>query len=267
MAASSAAAGSRGRGPARGHEPINSNKFTDDSTHEWFVWRSDCPKTTDVLTAHFRVFLKSMPAQSQVDGKRVVFSDGAVYFPWKRPATVRAAHMWVYRTVKDVIVKGGEGTWTVDAASSPPVAEEQPPVVATSLPTVPAVTWPPASSGSERGDAFPTSPALKLLRGGDQTQQTETRYQLRQELGSGAYGKVFAATVGSRQVAVKRFAADDPRQAKIDAAEVPSLPLFSSLQVVCVTAGCLGWPPGVNPGVIAHPSPHPFPPPNRPSGF
>ena len=109
-------------------------------------------------------------------------------------------------------------------------------IAATSLDHASVATWPLASAGVDRSDAFPTSPALNLLRGGDKSGMTESRYVLGEVLGKGTYGTVAAAIVGGRSVAVKRFCAEDPRQAKIDAAEVIRLRILS---LICVSAGLM----------------------------
>ena len=233
-------------GAASGHVPcpsstcgckLDGNKFSDETLHEWFVWRSECPKTAEVALAHFRTCLKSLPPQSQVDGKRAVFRDSVVFIPWKRPATVRAAHMFAYRTLKDFNFKDGEGTWMVDASDPSTVFPEVASIAATSRVDETVATWPLPSSGVDRIEAFPTSPALKLLRGGDKTGRSESRYVLGAVLGKGTYGTVVAASVGGRSVVAKRFCAEDTRQAKIDAAEVIRLRILS---LTCVSTGISG---------------------------
>jgi hypothetical protein len=50
--------------------------------------------------------------------------------------------------------------------------------------------------------------------------ESESRYELGEELGSGTFGTVFAAKVGGVQVAIKKYKAENVGQAKLDAAEV-----------------------------------------------
>ena len=135
-------------------------RFADTSPHSLFVWSSECPKTAKAALAHFRVFVKTMPPQCQVDGAKVVFTDSKVFFPWRRPATVRAAHMWAARTLKDVDFKGGTGEWTLSAAAVGPVCG----YVSASMGT-PLADTPPPSAIAPLPDAFPSSPSLKILRG------------------------------------------------------------------------------------------------------
>ena len=116
-----------------------------------------------------------------------MFKDTEVLFHWKRPATVKAVHAWAFRILKDVNFKGGDGTWEVAASiGSLPVeiatSSDGKGDVATGLSELPH-TWPRASSGIDRPECFPASPSLKLLRGGDKTFVTETRYELGPELG------------------------------------------------------------------------------------
>ena len=184
------------------------NKFTDTTLYEWFSWRSECPITFKAAVACFRVVVKTLDPRSQVDGEQVVFNESEVLFHWKRPATVKAAHAWAFRTLKDVNFKGGDGTWDLDATVGPSPVE-----IATSsgvkgVSELPH-TWPRASSGNDRPECFPASPALKLLRGGDKTYETETRYKLGVPLGSGSFGTVYSATVGGLRVAVKKFNAEE----------------------------------------------------------
>ena len=193
--------------------PEEVNRFTGQTLYDWFVWRSECPSTFKAALACFRVVLKTLAPQSQVDGGQVVFKDTEVLFHWKRPATVKAAHAWVFRFLKDVNFKGGDGTWEVAASIGPlPVEIATSSVgkgdVATCLSELPH-TWPRASSGNDRVVCFPASPTLKLLRGGDKTFETETRYKFGVELGSGSFGTVYSATIGGLRVAVKKFKAEE----------------------------------------------------------
>ena len=78
----------------------------------------------------------------------------------------------------------------------------------------------PITVATSPASVFPTSPALKLLRGGDRSLESEGRYELGEELGSGTFGTVFAANVGRVQVAIKKYKAENVGHAKLDAAEV-----------------------------------------------
>jgi len=160
-------------------------RFADTSPHSLFVWSSECPKTAKAALAHFRVFVKTMPPQCQVDGAKVVFTDSKVFFPWRRPATVRAAHMWAARTLKDVDFKGGAGEWTLSAAAvgpvcgyvsasmgTPPVDTPPPGAMASSSALVqvhpagtPLVDTPPPRAIAPLPGTFPSSSSLKILRG------------------------------------------------------------------------------------------------------
>ena len=207
-------------------------KFSDTSLHTRFAWTSTCPKTLKVGLAHFRVFLKAMPPQCQVDGTKAVFTDTHAFFSWRRPVTVRAAHMWASRSVKSVNFKGGTGEWILSVAESGPELSQPPagtPLDETLAPramasssafagTSLAVT-PPPDAIALRNPAFPVSPSLKMLRGGDLLSETEAGYTLGKELGQGTFGKVYEATCQGRRFAVKRFTAEDARQARLDAME------------------------------------------------
>ena len=184
------------------------NRFTNTTLYEWFTWRSQCPITFKAAVACFRVVLKTLDPRAQVDGEQVLFNESEVVFHWKRPATVKVAHAWAFRTLKSLNFKGGDGTWELDYTVGPP------PVEIASSSGVKAVaqlpdTWPRASSGSDRPVYFPASPALKLMRGGDKTYETESRYKLGLQLGSGSFGTVYSATVGGLRVAVKKFNAEE----------------------------------------------------------
>ena len=207
-------------------------KFADTSSHSRFAWTSACPKTVKASLAHFRVFLKTMPPQCQVDGTKAVFTDTHAFFSWRRPVTVRAAHTWALRTLKGVDFRGGTGEWILSVAESGPELSQPPagtPLNETPAPgamassSAPAgtslVVTPPPGAIALRGSAFPVSPSLKMLRGGDLLSETEAGYTLGKELGQGTFGKVYEATCQGRRFAVKRFTAEDARQARLDAME------------------------------------------------
>ena len=83
------------------------NRFTNPTLYEWFTWRSQCPITFKAAVACFRVVLKTLDPRAQVDGEQVLFNESEVVFHWKRPATVKAAHAWAFRTLKSLNFKGG----------------------------------------------------------------------------------------------------------------------------------------------------------------
>ena len=215
-----------------GHVPLR-GKFEDPTLRSTFAWTSQCPVSLAAGLSFLRVYLKGMPKQSAVDAQSAVFSDTGVSLSWRRPVTTRAAHAWFYRVLKNANFHNGEGTWSVDAATGPDseavaatsLRSGEPPWVATGLSDMTSRTSGHPSSPRANDYALdlpvlPASPALKLLRGGDRSLETATRYELVRELGQGTYGTVWAATGLGREFAIKRFLADDIRQAKIDAAEV-----------------------------------------------
>ena len=103
-----------------------------------------------------------------------------------------------------------------------------------------ATSLAPITAATSLTSVFPTSPALKLLRGGDKSLQTASRYVLYAELGSGTFGTVFAAKIGNESVAIKRFNADSLGQCKIDAAEVAVSGMGCCR--LSQTEGCYGMP-------------------------
>ena len=161
-----------------------------------------------------------------------------------RPLTVRAAHTWAARTLKGVDFKGGTGEWILSLAagdvgsSAPPAGTPledslAPGAMASSSALVgtPLVATPP--SGATAPPSFPASPSLKILRGGALLSETADRYSLGRELGQGTFGKVYEATsplLQGRRFAVKRFSAEDARQARLDAIEDATPPQAGSFR-------------------------------------
>ena len=207
----------------RGHEPAEAtslagakpiSKFVDPTIYGTFSFSSTCPKSMAAASAHLRLALKNVAKQSAVDPASAIFAESELILSWRRPVVTKAAHAWFYRALAGVNWKGGDGTWSVQPKTGQNVARGSVSVVTNPAPITPiTVATSPAV-------VFPTSPALKLLRGGDKSLETESRYELGQEMGSGTFGTVFAAKVGNRSVAIKRFKAETIGQARIDAAEV-----------------------------------------------
>jgi len=221
------------------------SKFSDTSLHSRFVWTSACPRTFKAGVAHLRVLLKSLPAQSKIDGEKASFTDQEVVLTWRRPLTWRAAHMWACRSLKIVDFQGGSGEWILSVAgtplsdTAPPGVGSSAPSAGTSLSDMPPPRSPMASSSAPAGTppgstsqsgapssmappAFPRSPSLKILRGGVVLSESSERYALGKALGRGTFGKVWEATCPlllDRRFAVKRFSAEDATQARHDAIE------------------------------------------------
>ena len=160
--------------------------------------------------------LKSVAKQNNIDPASAIFTESALLLSWKRPVPTKAAHAWFYRVFLDMNWKGGLGIWTVEPVHNVLSASAEVARGSASVATSPA----PMNDVHDVRAVFPTSPALKLLRGGDRSLESEGRYELREELGSGTFGTVFAAKVGGVQVAIKKYKAENVGQAKLDAAEV-----------------------------------------------
>ena len=217
--------------PSGGHEPgaatslaeaKRTNKFVDPSLYKTFSFTSPCPVSRKAALGHLRVFLKSVAKQNVVDPASAIFTESELLLSWKRPVLTKAAHAWFYRALLQVNWKGSDGLWTVEAklGSDVPSTALEVANVTTAVATSLAPLSAPIPVATSLAAVFPTSPTLKLLRGGDKSLETESRYELGEELGSGTFGTVFAAKLGNLAVAIKRFNAETVQQAKIDAAEV-----------------------------------------------
>ena len=264
----------------RGHEPVaatcpeddkRTHKFEDPTLHLRFSFSSRCRQSMAAASAHLRVQLKNVAKQSAVDPAAAIFTESALILSWKRPVATKAAHAWFYRALTGVNWKDGDGTWLVLPYLGGDVPSSVVELASGSLRAAAnraATSLAPITAATSLTSVFPTSPALKLLRGGDKSLQTVSRYVLYAELGSGTFGTVFAAKIGNESVAIKRFNADSLGQCKIDAAEVavsgmgccrlsqtegcygmPSVAgvclLVVSLSGVWVWSGCAGaFPPG-----------------------
>lgn len=235
-----------------GHEPVaatspngdkTTNKFEDPTTHLRFSFSSGCGKSMAAASAHLRVALKSVAKQSAVDPASAIFTESELILSWRRPVVTKAAHAWFYRALIAVNWKDGDGTWSVvpklgDGVPSSMVEAASGSVRAA---TSRAATSPaPITLATSLTSVFPTSPALKLLRGGDKSLQTESRYVLGAKLGSGTFGTVFAAKIGNESVAIKRFNAETVGHCKIDAAEV-AVSRMNCCRLI-PTEGCYGMP-------------------------
>ena len=210
---------------SRGHEPVAAtslaeakqpSKFVDPTVYQRFSWSSECPLSRLAALAHLRVVLKSVAKQNNIDPASAIFTESALHLSWKRPVLTKAAHAWFYRALLEINWKGGDGTWTVEPVDDVLSKTAEVARGSASVATSPA----PMNDVHDVRSVFPTSPALKLLRGGDRSLESESRYELGEELGSGSFGTVFAAKVGRVQVAIKKYKAENVGQAKLDAAEV-----------------------------------------------
>ena len=235
-----------------GHEPVaatcpeddkRTNKFEDPTPHLRFSFSSRCRQSMAAASAHLRVQLKNVAKQSAVDPASAIFTESALILSWKRPVATKAAHAWFYRALTGVNWKDGDGTWLVLPYLGGDVPSSVVELASGSLRAAAnraATSLAPITAATSLTSVFPTSPALKLLRGGDKSLQTASRYVLYAELGSGTFGTVFAAKIGNESVAIKRFNADSLGQCKIDAAEVAVSGMGCCR--LSQTEGCYGMP-------------------------
>lgn len=128
----------------------------------WFKWSSTCPKTTAIGKEALHVKIKSMQKQSLINPETAVVTETLVFLEWKKETSLRGAHAWFYRALKDVNFKGGEGVWAVEPSNPPPRGHAPSTAVATG--PAAAVALGPAAVATGPS-AFPNHLVLKMFRG------------------------------------------------------------------------------------------------------